>query len=237
MSNSIEYASLTALTAATIFCALAQISFDAQNSLFLNLQSVVNNTNPQSNVDNGQKAALPNSLASIISIPFRPIMRANTVKVVSENGVVTSNGSGGRLFFPGLISTASHVVLPDGQTMVSVTGLDPYRRAIPIYNNPQKDMALLYTPSIIPGALTNRNPRLGQTVYAVGFPESRLGQKILTEGNYKGMLSEDRFSFSAPVSPGSSGGPVYDIFGREIGVVQGVNTATKGPYIGGILRF
>ncbi len=67
--------------------------------------------------------------------------------------------------------------------------------------------------------------RLGQSVHAIGFPYYSLtGTAMhLTSGNVSalaGMDDDPRFmSFTAPVQPGNSGGPLIDRGGAVAGVV------------------
>jgi serine protease Do len=69
-------------------------------------------------------------------------------------------------------------------------------------------------------------PKLGEPVAAYGFP---LGQILATEGNFTlgnvtsvaGLGGDSRhFQISAPVQPGSSGGPVLDASGRVTGIAM-----------------
>ena len=96
------------------------------------------------------------------------------------------------------------------------------------------DLALLMT------KMTNRGvagfgfqPKLGEPVATYGFP---LGQILATEGNFtlgnvtstSGLSGDSRhFQISAPIQPGSSGGPVMDMSGRVIGIAMSRLDAIK----------
>jgi S1-C subfamily serine protease len=69
--------------------------------------------------------------------------------------------------------------------------------------------------------------RLGEGVAAIGFPLARL---LATSGNFTlgnvtavaGLGDDTRIlQISAPVQPGSSGGPLLDYSGNVVGVVEG----------------
>ena len=70
-----------------------------------------------------------------------------------------------------------------------------------------------------------RTARLGQQVHALGFPYySIAGTSLhLTSGNVSALagIDDDRrfFSFTAPVQPGNSGGPLLDANGAVMGLV------------------
>lgn len=123
---------------------------------------------------------------------------------------------------PNVLITAGHVVsgcrnvfLRDG------TGLDV------LAFDADLDIAALRAPRDGRVWLEFRAPdaRLGQRIHAVGFPYySITGTSLhLTSGNVSALagLDDDRrfFSFTAPVQPGNSGGPLLDAQGAVSGVV------------------
>ena len=74
-------------------------------------------------------------------------------------------------------------------------------------------------------SLAEAEPRLGQRVHAAGFPYYGIaGTSLnLTGGNVSALagVDDDRrfFTFSAPVQPGNSGGPLIDARGAVLGLV------------------
>lgn len=98
--------------------------------------------------------------------------------------------------------------------IASVVGLDPVR-----------DVALLEVPNLQapPLQLRTQPPVTGETIFAVGNPKGLEG--TLSSGIVSAMRlvgGEKLLQITAPISPGSSGGPVVD----ETGFVVGVATAT-----------
>jgi len=67
----------------------------------------------------------------------------------------------------------------------------------------------------------------GESIFVIGHPEG------LTFSISNGLISQKRneelIQISAPVSPGNSGGPVYDEYGNLIGIVQSVLDKVKKP--------
>lgn len=67
----------------------------------------------------------------------------------------------------------------------------------------------------------------GESVFVIGHPEG------LTFSISNGLVAQKRYEeliqISAPVSPGNSGGPVYDEYGNLIGIVQSVLDKAKIP--------
>ncbi|MFO1143395.1 MAG: serine protease [Amaricoccus sp.] len=121
-----------------------------------------------------------------------------------------------------VVVTAGHVVegcprvaLADG-TELSVVASDA-----------DLDVAALMTPERSRNWLTlaSGKVRLGQRVHAAGFPYySIAGTSLnLTSGNVSALagVDDDRrfFSFTAPVQPGNSGGPLIDARGSVLGLV------------------
>ena len=60
-------------------------------------------------------------------------------------------------------------------------------------------------------------PREGQTIYVIGHPE---GLKYTLSTGIISRMENSTLQISAPVSPGNSGGPVYDLQGNLLGVVS-----------------
>ncbi len=86
--------------------------------------------------------------------------------------------------------------------------------------------------------------RLGDRVIAVGSPQGL--ENSLSDGLVSGIRGSDGerwIQFSAPISPGSSGGPLFDAAGRVVGIVtqqfreaQNLNFAVPVEAIQALLR-
>lgn len=132
--------------------------------------------------------------------------------------VVSSAGGSSRLV------TAEHVVAGvydgGGRRVVVTRPPDRYVATI-IRADPGDDLAVLAVDAVLPALTTTRSgPGIGDPVLAAG---SSLGlQGSVSTGVVGGIRVEggvDYLQFTAPVSPGNSGGPLVDRFGRVLGVV------------------
>lgn len=91
-----------------------------------------------------------------------------------------------------------------------------------IYEDEERDLALLVvaSPTVKPVlTLSRRKPTMGSRVFAIGCPEGF--DFTISDGLLSGRRKEsgnEWLQTSAPVSNGSSGGPLIDIFGEVIGV-------------------
>lgn len=91
------------------------------------------------------------------------------------------------------------------------------------------DLAVLVAdtppPGLTPIPLAAGAPKVGERVVAIGFPLADLmGSKAkLTSGDISslsGIADDPRvFQFSAPIQPGSSGGPLLNSSGQAVGIV------------------
>lgn len=162
------------------------------------------------------------------SAPTSDPVRATPASFDAEITALPPSGDGaggtGTGFYvaPRLILTAEHVVagcetpaLADGTPLERVAGdagLD-----VAVLRAPQRAAHWL--------ALADDRLRLGARVYAMGFPYySIAGTSLtLTGGNVSALAGIDDdarfFSFTAPVQPGNSGGPLIDARGRVRGLV------------------
>jgi serine protease Do len=140
-----------------------------------------------------------------------------------------TSSSYGTAFFvaPNLLLTNDHVLngckteiqvrYPEQKSYVATTsGLDK-----------TNDLALLHTDmSNLAVGSFRLQPRLGEAVATFGFPYSDI---LSSGGNFTlgnvtsltGMQNDSRFiQMSTPIQPGNSGGPLLDMSGNVVGVVQ-----------------
>jgi S1-C subfamily serine protease len=122
-----------------------------------------------------------------------------------------------------ILVTADHVV---GQC--ERVALADGTELVPLGADPELDVAAFASPVSVPSwfALApEAEARLGQRVLAAGFPYySIVGTSLnLTGGNVSALagVNDDArfFSFTAPVQPGNSGGPLIDARGQVTGLV------------------
>lgn len=66
-----------------------------------------------------------------------------------------------------------------------------------------------------------RSAEIGDTVYEVGNPEGLEG--TFSQGIISGLRGTDYIQITAPISPGSSGGPVINQYGEVIGIATSFN--------------
>jgi len=95
-----------------------------------------------------------------------------------------------------------------------------------------------------PIPLSRRTPEIGEDIIAIGNPKGL--EATLSKGIVSGVRSDQGSTFyqvTAPISPGSSGGPIIDGNGEVIGVAtfyvqggQNLNFAMPAAYIHKLLR-
>ena len=156
-------------------------------------------------------------LPAVVAAPAQPSLAALP-------GADTAVSSTGTAFYVGsrVLVTAHHVIadcdriLLAGGAELSIVASDP-----------DLDVAALYAPDPSPRwlSLAEGDLRLGLRVHAAGYPYySIAGTSLnLTGGNVSALagVDDDRrfFSFTAPVQPGNSGGPLIDAHGGVLGLV------------------
>jgi S1-C subfamily serine protease len=153
---------------------------------------------------------------------------------------IVSSGSG-VIVAPGYIVTNHHVISDyQSQEVVVITNGSPTTSMVlgsVVRDYPEYDIALVSVPGLEGRVveLAAENPRQGQPIYAFGFPgavdsSDRLDpvqSATLTDGivsRTENMpfrnrrLSLDQIQHTAVVSPGNSGGPLFDACHRVIGI-------------------
>ena len=174
---------------------------------------------------------------------------ASTVLIVMEdaNGKPLSSGSG---FFigRGLIATNFHVVEKGTRGTFKQVGKDKwYNIKDTIKMDKQRDLVILNVSDIGTPALPLGNSdkvQIGQSVYAVGNPIGFLDGTFAPGfvSSIRGKEPNRHIQITAPISKGSSGGPLLNDKGQVIGIVvgaiedgQNLNFAIPSNYLSELL--
>ena len=109
-----------------------------------------------------------------------------------------------------------------GEAHVTVRRGDVMTQGMIVRVDPADDLALVHVSDRWTALPSNtQRPKIGATVMAVGSPLGLSG--TVTVGIVSGFRSlegSDYVQFSAPISPGNSGGPVVDSRGRVVAVAS-----------------
>lgn len=171
--------------------------------------------------------------AEISAADLYEMMSPSVVRIfqINDEGNITSQGSG---FFidGGYVATNHHVVDNSrdvkyvvetyGGTVIPVLGI--------LAEDPTNDLAILLVGSNREKPLLLRDHedlRVGSKVYVLGSPVGLLN--TISDGLLSGIRQHDgntQLQITAPISPGSSGGPVFNEDAELIGVV--VSLVEKG---------
>jgi serine protease Do len=164
------------------------------------------------------------------------------------NGQV-SQGSGVILRSDGVIATNLHVVADAVSAKIQLANGDIYDDVTVIDTDERRDVAILKVKAINLPALTladSDSVKIGATVYVIGAPRGLTGS--LSSGIVSSLRAASEVSptltgfrviqFTAPISPGSSGGALLDESGRLLGLVfasrvdgQSINLAIPANYV------
>jgi len=175
----------------------------------------------------------------------------STVLIVSTDrsgkGVYVYFGSGFAIE-PNLIVTNSHVFQDGRLGLVRKIGSDRVPHIIEkvVLRDKENDIVLLYVPDLdLPSLpIQPSEPVIGDTVFTMGNPKGMEG--TFSEGLVS-ALREERgvrmIQITAPISHGSSGGPVFNIYGEVIGIStstlssgQSLNFAVPASAIDALLQ-
>lgn len=136
---------------------------------------------------------------------------------------VSYAGSGVIISKKGHVLTCAHVVdhmlrapivatLSNGVTV----------QALVLYQDTEKDLALIKIPGVYESVKMNHRLRLGQEVLAVGNPNSQAFSTSHGIISYLKRDIDEGYYFTqidAPVNGGNSGGPLFNLQGELIGIV------------------
>jgi S1-C subfamily serine protease len=170
------------------------------------------------------------------------------ITCVDAKGNVSS-GSGVILRADGIIATNFHVISDAVAAKVQLSNSDIYDDVSVLDTDERKDIAILKIKAVNLPALSvadSDSVKIGATVYAIGSPRGLTGS--LSSGIVSSLRPASELSseltgfriiqFTAPASPGSSGGALLDDTGKLLGLVfankpggQNLNAAIPVNYV------
>lgn len=155
------------------------------------------------------KYCLPSTVSLIMEDEYRQPLSLGSGFIISKGLIVTNlHVIEGAKF--------GHVIVNGSSTKHKIEGYSSIDK--------QNDLAILSVPTITekPLALSHAKAEIGEKIYAIGNPKGLSG--TISEGIISGIRNlEDTelIQITAPISPGSSGGPVIGNSGMVIGVAVG----------------
>jgi S1-C subfamily serine protease len=192
---------------------------------------------------------------------FAPLIQAQTAKAVAaksfpsvvlllmedSQGQPFSLGSG---FFVegGYVATNAHVIRGASRGIVKLVGKSDKAEIIGIAAaDTERDLVLLAVKGLSGPSLPlgkSKSTTVGEEIYAIGNPQGLEG--TISQGIVSGVrriANTEILQITAPISPGSSGGPVLDQKGQVIGVAvatfregQNLNFAIPIDYLSALLQ-
>lgn len=168
-----------------------------------------------------------------------------TILTIDARGDTVGLGSGFIITTDGAIVTNYHVMAGATTAVVLLATGERYAQVTGLAGDPDADVAVIKIPAAGLPTLRTRNtlPALGSRVVAVGSP---LGlSQTVSDGIVSGrrvIEGRELMQMSAPISPGSSGGPVLNESGEVVAIStsylakgQALNFAVPVRYAMGIL--
>ena len=161
-----------------------------------------------------------------------------TIMVYDSDHNIISQGSGFFIDSAGLLVTNAHVINRMSYAVAKLSTGAFYQLKETKNINRDRDVAILQfdakeTPSVT-GLGNSDELRVGEKVYAIGTPEEQ--ESTVSMGNISNPNQElggKKFiQFTAPISPGSSGGGLFDEDGRVIGITSESVNPREGPQAG-----
>ena len=149
--------------------------------------------------------------------------RTAFIQTFDQYGTPIGTGSGFLISSKGDVATNYHVVQnAHSATVKFLLMKDIFEVKTIVQKSPENDLAILRInwnwTNVSPLALQKENskPRVGEKVYAFGSPRGFEGS--VTDGIISAYRENGYMQVSAPISPGSSGGPIVNENGKVVGV-------------------
>lgn len=163
----------------------------------------------------------------------------------SEQHYLPAGVGSGLLIQPGYVLTNHHVVREAARLRITFAsgqsvGVDPER----VVSDPITDLAVIHLPADPPAGLREDYAKVatlansdevqrGDLVLALGSPlglRSTVTQGIISaKGRLLNLLDMvELLQTDAPINPGNSGGPLFDLYGRVVGINVAIASETGG---------
>jgi len=169
------------------------------------------------------------------------------IELRDQKGDVTAAGSGFLVSSDSKILTNYHVIAHYKQVTVRLANKDAYDEVGVLDIDKRKDIALIKIRAVDLLYLAlgkSASVDVGDTVFSLSNPLGML-ENTLSQGIISGIRLGDGyryFQISAPISHGSSGGPIFNLQGEVIGIAaatleegQNLNFAVPVDYAKGML--
>ncbi len=174
------------------------------------------------------------------------VKRISPAVVVVETQRGTKKGMGTGFFINsrGYLVTNYHVIYGADQAVIRTQAGRRYPVQRIVAENKEADLVLITAdipaPEISPVEVSGKMPEVGEKIYAIGHPMGL--EKTVSEGIVSAIRRMpklgDIIQITAAISPGSSGGPVFNTSGVVIGVAratyrtgQNLNFAVPGQKV------
>lgn len=171
-----------------------------------------------------------------------PVLEEEETQQPKTKEKVASSGTGFAISSNGYIATNYHVV--EGAISIVVKGIDgdfsKRLSAEVVKIDERNDLAIIKIKDtrftslgIVPYTFRQGLANAGENVFVLGYPlTSSMGEEIkLTNGiiSSKTGFQDDvsTYQISAPVQPGNSGGPLFDVNGNLLGIVSSKHTKAE----------
>ncbi len=199
--------------------------------------STVELSNDNATISN---AEVVKSLSQVVTDEGRIFQRVkgSVFKVESESG----HGSGFLVDDRGLVLTNNHVVKGSSFLAVKISETSRFAASL-VTTDETNDLAVLrVNPSAVKGlaaldlasdSLESPPLGIGERVVAVGSPLT--SETILTSGIVSKIEQEAIFS-DVNINHGNSGGPLFDLTGKVVGITTFMLPTTNGPGVSGVVR-
>ncbi len=147
-----------------------------------------------------------------------------TVTQVDQSGKAVAFGSGFIVRSNGIVVTNFHVISGAYDAQIKLKNGEIYENALVLDYDVRHDVVLLKIRAVDLPTVTlgdSSTVETGDRAYAIGCPEGY--DYTISDGlisAHRVIEGTEQFQISVPISHGSSGGPLYNVYGQVIGITS-----------------
>jgi S1-C subfamily serine protease len=181
----------------------------------------VQNSSTTSDITSTKAPAMPVKLTTA-QIAAKATPAVVVVENFNEDGVKASQGSGYLYSDDGIVVTNYHVIRGASSLSITVPSTGKARVENVLGYSPETDVAIIQLPQRVTASLETegaQSAKVGDHVVAIGAPlglESTVSEGIISALRDAGGIH--LIQTTASISPGSSGGPLLNDYGKVIGL-------------------